>query len=186
MVEVEEQNAQQHQHRAGQGVEEEFDRGVEFARAAPDADQQVHRHQHGFPENKEEEEIERHEDAEHAGLQHQKPDVVFLHAILDRGPRRQNRDPSQQRGEHDQQERNAIDAQHVARADRGDPVVRRALDELEAGLEALCPEHRHQRQRDQEAAEREDVRDPADGVLVLLGNKQEQERAHQRREKNDR
>ena len=35
-------------------------------------------------------------------------------------------------------------------------------------LEALRPEHRHQRQRDQESAERKNVRDPADGVLVLL------------------
>ena len=86
MMEVEEQDAQQHQHRAGQRVEEELDGGVEFARASPDADQQVHRDEHGFPENEEEEEIERHEDAEHAGLEDEKPDVVFLDAILDRGP----------------------------------------------------------------------------------------------------
>ncbi len=139
MVEVQEQNAQQHQHRAGQRVQEELDRGVKLARPAPDADQQIHRHQHRFPENEEEEEIERHEDAEHAGLQHQKPDVVFLHAILNRRPRRQNRNPAQQRRQHDQQERNAVDAQHVTRADRGNPVVGRALDELEARLEALLP-----------------------------------------------
>ncbi len=185
-MEVQEQDAQQHQHRAEQRVQEELDRRVELARAAPDADQQVHRDQHGFPENEEEEEIERHEDAQHAGLQHQKPDVVFLHAILDRGPRGEDRDPAQQRGQHDQQERNAVDAEDVAGADRGDPVVGRAFDELEAGLEALRPEPRHQRQGNQQAGQRKDVRDPADRVLVLLGNKQEQERAHQRREKNDR
>ena len=80
VMEIEEQDAQQHQHRASQGVEEKLDRGVKLARAAPDADQQVHRDQHGFPENEEEEEIERHEDAEHAGLQNQKPDVIFLDA----------------------------------------------------------------------------------------------------------
>ena len=85
-MEVQEQDAQQHQHRAGQGVEKKFDGGVEFARAAPDADQQIHRHEHGFPEDEEEEEIERHENAEHAGLQNQKPDVIFLDAILDGGP----------------------------------------------------------------------------------------------------
>ena len=153
-MEIEEQDTQQHQHGAGQRVEEELDRGVKFARAAPDADQQVHRNQHGFPEDEEEEEIKRHEDAEHAGLQNQEPDVVFLDTILDGGPGREDRDPAQQRGEHDEQEGNAVDADHVARADGGNPVVGRALNEFEAGLEALRPEPGHQRQRDQESTER--------------------------------
>ncbi len=86
MVEVEEQDAQQHQHRTGQRIKEEFNGGVEFARASPNADEQVHRDEHGFPEDEEEEEIQRHEDAEHARLQHEEPDVVLLHAVLDGGP----------------------------------------------------------------------------------------------------
>ena len=40
--------------------------------------------------------------------------------------------------------------------------------------------------RDQEAGERKEVRDPADGVFVLLGNEQEHKRAYQRREEDDR
>ena len=63
---VKRQNRQQHQHRAGQRVEEELDRRVQPAVAAPDADQEVHRHQHHFPEQVEQEEIERHENAQHA------------------------------------------------------------------------------------------------------------------------
>src|ERR1019366_472182 len=82
MMEVQKQNAQQHQHRASQGVEEELNGGVELARAAPDPNQQVHGNQHRFPEDEEQEEIQRHEDAEHARLQKQKPDVVFLDPIL--------------------------------------------------------------------------------------------------------
>src|SRR5437870_8690608 len=81
MVEVEKQDAKQHQNGAGERVEEKLDGGVELARASPNADQQVHRHEHGFPEDEKEKEIQRHENAEHAGLQHQKPDVVFLHAV---------------------------------------------------------------------------------------------------------
>ena len=185
-MEVQKQNSQQHQYRSGQGVEEELDGGVEFPRPAPYPDQQIHRHQHRFPEHKEEEEIQRHEDAQHARLQKQKPDVVFLHPILDRGPRRKDRDPSQQRRQHDQQKRNAVDAQDIARADRRDPVARAALDELEARLEAFVPEHRNQRDRDQKAGERKKVRDPADRVLILLRDKQENQRPQQRREKNDR
>ncbi len=189
VMEVEEQNAQQHQHRAEQRIQEELDGRIKFARPAPDADQQIHRHQHRFPENEEEEKIERHEDAEHSRLQHQKPDVIFFDAVLDGGPRRENRDPAQQRGEHDQQKRNAVNAQVVTRANRGNPVVRRALEKLEVGrghVETLRPEHRHQRQRNQEAAEREEVRNPANRVLVLLRNEQENERAHERREEDDR
>src|SRR5208337_3660776 len=64
----------------------------------------------------------------------------------------------------------------------------RAFEELELlrSIEAQRPEHRHQRQRDQEPAEREDVRNPANCALVLLGNEQENQRTHQRREENDR
>ena len=186
VIEIQEQHGKQHQHGADQRVEEELDGGVKFSRAAPDADQQVHGDQHGFPEHKEEEEIERHEDAQHAGLQHQKPDVVFLHPSFDRGPRGEDRNPAQQRGQHDQQERNAVDAEDVAGADRWNPVVGRALHELEAGFEALRPEPRHQRDGNQQAGQSKNVCDPADGVLVLFGNKDEQQRAGQRREKNDR
>ena len=56
---------------------------------------------------------------------------------------------------------------------------------LKPGSKRCAQNHRHQRQRDQEPAQREEIRDPADGVLILLGNKQENERAHQRREEND-
>src|SRR6202521_3887563 len=186
VMEIQEQDAKQHQHRAKQRVEKELDRRIEFARTAPDANQQIHRHQHRFPENEEKEKIERHEDAEHPRLQHQEPDVIFLHPYLDGGPRRKNRDPSEQRGQHDQQNRDAVNAEVVTRANRGDPVVRSALEELEAGLETLRPEHRHQRQRDQESAEREDVRDPANRIFALLGDEQENERAHERREEDNR
>ena len=186
VVEVQEQHRKQHQYRAEQGVEEELDGGVEFSRAAPDSDQQVHRNQHGFPEYKEEKEIKRHEDAQHAGLQHQEPDVVFLHSIFDRGPRGKNRNPAQQGGEHDEQEGNAVYAENVAGADRGNPVVGRALHEFEAGLETLGPEPGHQRDGHQQAGQGEDVGDPADSVLLLFGNKDQQNRTHQGREKNDR
>src|SRR5258708_7671010 len=145
VIEVKEQDAKQHQHGAKQRVEKELDGGIKFAGTTPDADQQIHRHQHRFPENEEEEKIERHENAEHPRLQYQEPDVIFLHPNLDGGPRRKNRDPSEQGGQHDQQKRDAVNAEVIARANRGDPVVRCTLEELEAGLETLRPEHRHQR-----------------------------------------
>ena len=37
----------------------------------PDANEEIHRHQHDFPKDVKEEEIQRHEHAQHAGLQQQ-------------------------------------------------------------------------------------------------------------------
>ncbi len=167
-MEIQEQDSQQHQHRAKQGVEEELDGRVQLARAAPDANQQIHRYQHGLPEDEEQEHVVGHEDAEHARLQYQEPNVVFLHAVLDGIPRRQDRDGPQQRGQHDEQERDAVYADHVAGANGRDPIVGCALDELEAGTIFQRPEPWNQRQRNRKAQEAEDVADPADGVLVLL------------------
>ena len=90
-VEINRQDREQHQHRTSQRIEEEFDRRVQPPLAAPHADQEIHRHEHHFPENVEQHEIERHENAEHAGLQQQQQDVVFLFAFVNCGPRREDR-----------------------------------------------------------------------------------------------
>src|SRR5437899_12106617 len=108
---VKRQNGQQHQYRSGQRVEEKFDRSIEPPVAAPHADQKVHRDEHHFPEQVEEEEIERHEDAQHARLQQQKQNVVFLLAGLNRAPRRKNGNRAQNRGQHDQKEADTVDSQ---------------------------------------------------------------------------
>src|SRR5437762_13751292 len=64
--------------------------------------------------------------------------------------------------------------------------MRRALHELEPRLEALLPKPEHEWDRNQKACQREDVRDPADSVFILLGHKEEKECADERREENDR
>ena len=58
-LEVEREHRHQHHHRAEQRVDEELDRGVDAARASPEPDQEVHREQDDFPEDVEEEEVER-------------------------------------------------------------------------------------------------------------------------------
>ena len=91
-VEVEGEDAEQHHHRAGQGVEEELDGGVEAPRAAPDPDEEVHRDEHHLPEHVEEEHVEGAEDAQHPRLQQQQEDVVRAHPLGDRGPRGEDGD----------------------------------------------------------------------------------------------
>ena len=71
MVEVEGQDGQQHEHAAGQGVEEELDGRVlgPVLGLAPDADEQVHGHQADLPEDVEQDQVQGDKDAEHAHLQ---------------------------------------------------------------------------------------------------------------------
>ena len=74
----------QHQHRAEQGVEEEFVARLDPLGAAPDADDQVHRDQAAFEEDVEQEQVLRREDAEHQRLHQQEGGHIFGHALLDR------------------------------------------------------------------------------------------------------
>src|SRR2546427_62349 len=54
--EVQREDAEQHHDAADERVEEELDRRVEAVRAAPDADEEIHRLQDHFPEQEEEQE----------------------------------------------------------------------------------------------------------------------------------
>ena len=56
---------------AEQRVQEKLDRRIFAARAAPDADEEIHRQQHHFPEDVEQEEVERQKRADHARFQEQ-------------------------------------------------------------------------------------------------------------------
>jgi hypothetical protein len=62
---IERNDADEHQETANRRVEEELDRRVDAFLAAPDADQEIHRHERRLKEEIEEEQIKRHEDADH-------------------------------------------------------------------------------------------------------------------------
>ena len=53
---------------------------------APDADQEIHGNKHHFPKEKEEEEIQRKENADNADLEEQQHHEEFLHARVDARP----------------------------------------------------------------------------------------------------
>src|SRR6202021_1901052 len=115
--------------------------------------------EHHFPENVKENEIERHEDAEHAGLEQQKQDVVFLFALLNCGPRREDGNCAEDCGEHDQQEAEAVYAERVASADGRDPFV--VGEKLESRRVESRVEAPDERQRDEQAEAGEDIATPA-------------------------
>src|SRR5579864_5988324 len=90
-AEVEEpQNADEHQDRAEHGIQNEFQSRINFASMAPDADEEVRRDEHHFPENEEEEQIERAENADHAHFQDEEHGEEFLDVFVNAVPRAEN------------------------------------------------------------------------------------------------
>ncbi len=156
--EVERDDAEQHQDGAGQRVEEELDRRVEPPLPSPDADQEVHRHEHHFPEDVEEEEVEAAERPDHERLQEQQQDVVLLQALGDRRVGTDDGDDAHERRQQEQHERDPVDAEVVLDAERRDPGG--ALDELVARLAAV--EGEPERQRDEEVEQGRAGRDGLD------------------------
>ena len=74
-----------------------------------------------FPENEEQQHVERHEDAQHRRLQQQEESVIFLQPGLDGVPTRQDGEEAHHGGEHDEQQAEAVDAEVVGCADAGNP-----------------------------------------------------------------
>ena len=81
--EIEREDREQHQDAAEQSVQKEFNRSIFASRAAPDADQKVHRQQHDFPKNVKEKKIQGTKDSHHAGVEQKKQREVTLDGFFD-------------------------------------------------------------------------------------------------------
>jgi hypothetical protein len=110
--EVEVEDADEQQDGAEERVEEELDRRVLPPRAAPHADQEVHRQEHHLPEDEEQEEIEGAEDAHHARVEHEEEREVALHAVRD-PERREHAEEAEERREQHHRDAEPVDADEV-------------------------------------------------------------------------
>ena len=121
--------------------------------AAPDADDQIHRDQAAFEEDVEEQQVLRGEGADHQDLGGEHRRHIFGHALLDRDPARTDADRHEEDREHDQQQREAVDAQRPGEIDAADAEQAGMLDELPLGstraLIEIGPEPDAERQIDQ-------------------------------------
>ncbi len=124
----------QHQQAARHGVNDELERRVNTPGAAPYADKKIHRHQHDFPKNVKQEKVQRHERAEHAGLQEQHENQIFLELLMHR-PGRQNGNGHEQGGEQHQKQADAVDADNVFDAEGRHPGD--AFDELHRAVSRI-------------------------------------------------
>src|SRR5262249_24563498 len=120
---VQPDDADEHQDGAGHRVEHELYGCIDAALVAPDADEQSHRNEHHFPEKKKEKEVEREEDADNADFQQQQRDEELFYTLLNTLPGREHGNRREERGEDDEKQADAIDANVVTNGWAGDPGV---------------------------------------------------------------
>ena len=106
-VEVEQQDADQHESASAHRVQDELHRGVLAALAAPDPDQQVHGGQLQLPEQEEQKQIPAGENACHRGLDDQQEGKISASSLLGL-PGNQHSQENKQRIEHEQWQAQAI------------------------------------------------------------------------------
>ena len=68
----------QHREASDDGIDQEFEGGVDTAALAPDADKEVERNQHRLPEDVEKDQVERQENPRGRGLQDQQQEDEFF------------------------------------------------------------------------------------------------------------
>ena len=118
---IQPQNRRQHKHRADKGKEEILDRRIYLASMAVHADQQRHWNQSRFPEEIEQEQIKRGEDADQRRLQNQQQNEKFFHALVNRGPGDQHAQRREKSGQHHQPHGDPINSHVVVNVWRRNP-----------------------------------------------------------------
>ena len=82
-VHIQPDNRGQHEDRGDHGVQEKLYCGVNAPAVSPNSDEQRHGNQRRFPEDIEEKQIKRQENANHCGFEHQEENKKFFYAIVD-------------------------------------------------------------------------------------------------------
>ena len=160
----------QHQHRADEGIEEEFQRRIDAIGPAPDTDDQEHRDQHRLEEDVEQYRIQRGEGADHETFHEQEGREVLRGAILDHFPGRDDDQHGGETGQQDQRHRDPVDPQVIVDIELADP--RHLFDELHAVGGAV--EQAVQRQGQDKGQDREHQGDLARPGRLLVTGKQHQ------------
>jgi hypothetical protein len=143
VVQVQQHDADQHEHAAQQGVQHVFERGVlPIHAAAPQLDEEVAGDQHQLPEDEKEDQVERHEDADEGRLERQQRDEVLLDLIADRVPGVEDDQKRQKGGQAHKEHADPVHRQVVADSERRDPL--QFLGELHrGGVRHKAEQHDH-------------------------------------------
>jgi hypothetical protein len=179
LVHVDERH--EHEHRAQERVQEELQRRVHAPLAAPHADDEEHRDQHRFPEEIEQQRVHGGEHADHEPFHDEERGEVLRRALLDHGPARDDHGHGHERGQEDQRQCDAIDAERVVRVQLRDPGI--ALEELERAARGV--EARVERNGQRERGQRNQQREPARGARVVIADQPRDEAARDRQPDED-
>ena len=171
VIQVQQRN--QHQQRTEQRVQEELDRRIDAVRAAPHADDEEHRDQHGFPEHIEQHGIQRRKHAIDQAGHDQEGRHVLRHAFLDHFPAGDHHQRREKAVEQDEQHRNAVHAQMVMDVEAADPVLQ--LDKLHVAGRSV--EAGIQRQRHQKAEDGADQCDTARHLRIAIITRRQDQQA---------
>ncbi len=163
----------QQEQRAQQRVEEKLERGVDLVRAAPDADDQVHRDQRGFEKDVKQHAVQRREHADHEAAQDEEGAHVLVDAAGDDFPARDDHDDGDEGGQQHEPERDAVHAQVVVDVETLHPLE--PFHKLHGRRAEL--ETRVQGQRDEEAGQRPHEGDPAHDTRLFVTPEDEQQHA---------
>ena len=134
---VEPKDGDQKQRGGNKGVEEELDGGGSTAVGAEHRDENRHGHQGQLPETVIEEQIEGDEDADHGGLLQEEEEIELAGAGLDGAPGDEDADGSEERGEQNQPQGKAVDAEVIADRGRG----RSTGGSLRTGSRGACSQN---------------------------------------------
>src|SRR5258708_32521736 len=85
------------------------------------SDQQRHRNQRGFPEEVKQEQIEREENADQSGFQHQQQNEKLFDPLMDGFPGNQHAQRGKEGGQHYQPQREAVNPNVVMNVGGGNP-----------------------------------------------------------------
>ncbi|EJK89847.1 hypothetical protein UUU_29660 [Klebsiella pneumoniae subsp. pneumoniae DSM 30104 = JCM 1662 = NBRC 14940] len=171
-VEVDEgqrQNGNQHHQTARLGIDEELGgrcdtRFTVRGFVAPQRDQEVHRHQHHFPEEEEQEHVDGEEHADNAAQDPHQVEVEEALVFFDFTPRTEHRQHAEETGQHHHQQRQAVDRQMDANAEAWDPrqhefrLPLRNTRGLRQRIAALHPQLQAKHQRQSHGNQRDPAR----------------------------
>src|SRR2546425_3519933 len=121
-VEVEGKDRKEHDHEPNLCENEEVQRRVSAGRSTPDSYQEEHRDDHEFPENREEQEVEGHEDTDECHLEEQEEAEECLRPVL-LVPVENDRECRQQSGEPDERDAQTVDTNDVIETKLGPPRI---------------------------------------------------------------
>ena len=170
-MQSEQQDGEQQRDAAGQHEQGVLDGGeTPFRADAPQADQEIDRHQGQFPEQEEQHQIQGAEYAHGDAFQRQQQGEIQSGQGLDAGPGRQDHGAEQQRGQRREQGGNTVDPQQVVNVQAGNP--HRPFHELHPGI-FRAQRGQHQQRQGQFQNGAGQCPDPHGPMLT-------QERQHQR------